>query len=861
MNGHTPNELGELETYEILKLQYGNSICDRSQVIGIECRDVLTKKPAQDSQNQNITCNLNNGLHCSTNNSQVCADYEVRFLCDPHSPVCVTTLGTTPTKVTATTSVYTTQVTPNTTLTTFIGTSFPTTVTPPGTTPGICKSPMGMESGEIHASMISTSTSRDENHSGTHARLNHLTSWMPSVSDKQQFIQVKFNGERKITGLVTQGQETGDIFVKSYKLKHSQDGNHWVTYQEVPNQDKIFAGNSDSKTPVTQIFKSPIRTRYIRINPQAWNSLIALRFEILGCPEDKTTTVTTSPQPTTSVSTGSTGTTPSTTYEPKCVEWDNWCDTDRPSLQKPDDLEDIDKLVSCSHHCKVPLAIECRLASPAQTPAEETGQSVHCNLETGLFCNHTETNEGICLNYEARLGCLKEIPICVTTTEPPTTPPGPPVCHPEIDTTHCPSSCPQDHFCSVGGICVLKKDCPCKIGEYIVPPGGMRKNHNCELCMCANGGPSCSTPPPCTEGHIMNYTSCNCETTTCENMEFKCSDGQCLPREKVCDGFADCQNDELNCNRTTMTTGSTTESSSAILSTNLTSALPSRTTVPTTTTPVSSTVTLTSSSPSDTSTTSTVVFSTTPPTIDGCMINSTTHAFGEVWEPDDCTLCTCLDKSNGPTLLCESETCDDCKVGETRVPIPGKCCAPCVPQGCVQNNITYKENEVFPSDNKCFTKKCVRSTIDKRFHLLETQRSCEKLETLPLCREGLKDSQMYDSDGCCRICKPVEDNCTMCSPSPMFDHPVGSIGFFNETLSSGVTCINKDTIPDLKQCQGFCQSTSKYSASAQLISDCNCCAPSSSLKKSVKLTCSNGSQFIKTFDMIESCNCNPCSAN
>lgn len=37
------------------------------------------------------------------------------------------------------------------------------------------------------------------------------------------------------------------------------------------------------------------------------------------------------------------------------------------------------------------------------------------------------------------------------------------------------------------------------------------------------------------------------ETKICHVGQFRCSNGQCIPREYVCDGTVDCSNDEENC--------------------------------------------------------------------------------------------------------------------------------------------------------------------------------------------------------------------------------------------------------------------------------------------------------------------------
>lgn len=44
-----------------------------------------------------------------------------------------------------------------------------------------------------------------------------------------------------------------------------------------------FAGNTDSNTIAYHELKSPIRARYIRFRPTAWNGHITMRVELYGC--------------------------------------------------------------------------------------------------------------------------------------------------------------------------------------------------------------------------------------------------------------------------------------------------------------------------------------------------------------------------------------------------------------------------------------------------------------------------------------------------------------------------------------------------------------------------------------------------
>ena len=46
---------------------------------------------------------------------------------------------------------------------------------------------------------------------------------------------------------------------------------------------QIFEGSWDSNTPVTHYFYAPVVAKYVRIIPQTWSGVIAMRFELLGC--------------------------------------------------------------------------------------------------------------------------------------------------------------------------------------------------------------------------------------------------------------------------------------------------------------------------------------------------------------------------------------------------------------------------------------------------------------------------------------------------------------------------------------------------------------------------------------------------
>ena len=48
---------------------------------------------------------------------------------------------------------------------------------------------------------------------------------------------------------------------------------------------KVFDGNTDRYTVVSHDLRNPIITKFIRINPETWQSYISLRAEFYGCRE------------------------------------------------------------------------------------------------------------------------------------------------------------------------------------------------------------------------------------------------------------------------------------------------------------------------------------------------------------------------------------------------------------------------------------------------------------------------------------------------------------------------------------------------------------------------------------------------
>lgn len=149
---------------------------------------------------------------------------------------------------------------------------------------------LGLESGLITDQQITASSSWNTAHGKQNARLNRqaargkTSAWSAGSNDLNQWLQIDFGRNVKITKLATQGRnDYGDQWVKSYTLAYSADGsNVFQTYQE-NELDKVFTGNADRNTVVTHVLLQPITARYVQIKPKSWNNHIAMRAEFYGC--------------------------------------------------------------------------------------------------------------------------------------------------------------------------------------------------------------------------------------------------------------------------------------------------------------------------------------------------------------------------------------------------------------------------------------------------------------------------------------------------------------------------------------------------------------------------------------------------
>uniref|UniRef100_A0A1W7RGB8 Lactadherin-like protein n=1 Tax=Agkistrodon contortrix contortrix TaxID=8713 RepID=A0A1W7RGB8_AGKCO len=121
------------------------------------------------------------------------------------------------------------------------------------------------------------------------ARLHNsgfVNAWRASNEDKRPWIQINLLKKMFLFGVVTQGAGRlgASEFVRTYKVSYSLDGRVFEFYKdENENREKIFSGNTDKYTAVTNMFNSPVIAQYFRIHPVTYEGGYTLRFELIGC--------------------------------------------------------------------------------------------------------------------------------------------------------------------------------------------------------------------------------------------------------------------------------------------------------------------------------------------------------------------------------------------------------------------------------------------------------------------------------------------------------------------------------------------------------------------------------------------------
>ncbi|XP_071126788.1 uncharacterized protein [Mytilus edulis] len=146
---------------------------------------------------------------------------------------------------------------------------------------------------------LTASSVRDSGHGPFNSRLYLQTGlngassyantagWSALKMNKGEYIQAYFYNLITFKGITTAGKPDGSEWVTQYKIQYQYDYfSELVWYEEPPGTIKVFNGNTDNTSPVTNVIQFPFQAKYIRLYPVKWQNAISLRWEVLGCVQE-----------------------------------------------------------------------------------------------------------------------------------------------------------------------------------------------------------------------------------------------------------------------------------------------------------------------------------------------------------------------------------------------------------------------------------------------------------------------------------------------------------------------------------------------------------------------------------------------
>ncbi|XP_019641538.1 PREDICTED: uncharacterized protein LOC109483025 [Branchiostoma belcheri] len=151
---------------------------------------------------------------------------------------------------------------------------------------------------------VTTSTELDVRYTVTQAKFgvvetkDEAGAWCAATNDDKQFLLIDLEQEKLVTGIVTQGRNSSpdwpdgptSHWVTSFTLSYGVENGDETKYMDKKGELKVFKGNTDTDTPVTNNFaqfNGPFKARYVKIHPVTWNDHICMRADMVVEDEKK----------------------------------------------------------------------------------------------------------------------------------------------------------------------------------------------------------------------------------------------------------------------------------------------------------------------------------------------------------------------------------------------------------------------------------------------------------------------------------------------------------------------------------------------------------------------------------------------
>ncbi len=123
-------------------------------------------------------------------------------------------------------------------------------------------------------------------------KIDGAQGWSPAERDlTEPWMQIDLGRVIPVAGVVTQGRRSQDYtgsygmqtqWVTRYRVKVSTEGQAWTTLGGAEG----FVGNTDNDSRVERLFDKPVRARFVRIMPIAFNMHPTMRAAVVACAQD-----------------------------------------------------------------------------------------------------------------------------------------------------------------------------------------------------------------------------------------------------------------------------------------------------------------------------------------------------------------------------------------------------------------------------------------------------------------------------------------------------------------------------------------------------------------------------------------------
>ncbi|XP_038062002.1 lactadherin-like [Patiria miniata] len=117
-------------------------------------------------------------------------------------------------------------------------------------------------------------------------RLNSGGLWKPS-SSADSWIEVNLAKITVVSGVITKSRPPSIGWVTEYKVAYKKEpASEYEHVTDANGNVKVFMGNTDHDTPVTNMFGESVVATVVRIEPSEWHVQVRLQLELLGCRRD-----------------------------------------------------------------------------------------------------------------------------------------------------------------------------------------------------------------------------------------------------------------------------------------------------------------------------------------------------------------------------------------------------------------------------------------------------------------------------------------------------------------------------------------------------------------------------------------------